>query len=211
MNLYMVNPLPLIFDDSESVDPASGGANQPARVMGERKLLIFTQQWTRHQLTVRAYLASFLGNSIAVDDCIQEVALVVWQKGPWEGDSSEFLGYCLACARRIALAARRQGGDSRLELFSPEAAILLADRVALQEQQDTTPPTERMDALRKCLQKINPEQRELLESRYSGGSKEELRELSKRAGKSMDVLYKSLERLREQLRACVERHQNPTE
>lgn len=189
--------------DNEPLDRAR--THLPALAETERKLLIFTQQWTLHQSTVRAYLASFLGNSIAVDDSLQEVAMVVWQKGPWEGDVSAFLGYSLACARRIALAARRKQGDTRMELLPPEAAIALADRVAFLEQQETVPPGERMHALRMCLEKLNPEHRELLESRYSGESKEELRGHSKRVGKSMDALYKTLERLRELLRACVKR------
>jgi hypothetical protein len=35
--------------------------------------------------------------------------------------------------------------------------------------------------------------------------------VAKRGGKSMDALYKTLERLRELLRACVERSHHPTE
>jgi RNA polymerase sigma-70 factor (ECF subfamily) len=183
----------------------------PSLAETERKQLVFTQQWTQHQAILRAFLASFLGNSIAVDDSLQEVALVVWQKGPWEVDASEFLAYSLACARRIALAACRKQGDIRLELLSPEAATLLADEVVFQEQQENSGPNELMRALRKCLEKVKPEHRELLESRYSGESKEELHLISKRVGKSMDSLYKTLERLRERLRACLERGQNPTE
>lgn len=205
----MSNPAPLTRD---------GGGNEPSRrpetalitslAEADQKLLGFTRQWTLHQPTVRAYLASFLGNSIAVDDALQEVALVVWQKGPWDGDASDFLGYCLACARRIALATRRKQGDSRMELLSPEAAVALADRVALLEQQETVPTGARLQALRECLGRLQPEHRELLESRYSGESKEELRGISKRAGKSMDALYKTLERLREVLRTCVKGGRN---
>jgi len=188
-----------------------GGAELPALAETERKQLVFTQQWTQHQATLRAYLASFLGNSMMVDDALQEVALVVWQKGPWEVDPSEFLAYSLACARRTALAASRKQGDIRLVMLSPEAATLLADEVVFQEQQENAAPNELMGALRKCLEKIKPEHRELLESRYSGESRGELQLTSKRVGKSMDSLYKTLERLRERLRACVERGQNPTE
>jgi len=205
----MATSFPLMFEDNRE-KPAKPAAGQlPALVTDERKLLLFSQQWTQHQPSIRAYLASFLGNSIAVDDALQEVAVVVWQKGPWESDASAFLGYCLACARRIALAARRKQGDTRMELLSPEAAAALADKVAFQEQQQAAPADERVHALRKCLEKIRPEQRELLESRYAGSSKEDLRELSKRGGKSMDAIYKTLERLRQLLRACVRRSKTP--
>lgn len=204
----MTHSVPLPFDDGGDEPAHRLGSALPSLAEGDRKLLVFTQLWTQHQSTVRAYLASFLGNSIAVDDALQEVALVAWQKGPWEGDTSAFLGYSLACARRIALAARRKQGDTRMELLSPQAATALADRVAFLEQQETVPPVERLHALRRCLEKLQPEHRELLESRYSGESKEELRGLSKRVGKSMDALYKTLERLRDLLRTCVKRGHN---
>lgn len=187
------------------------GARLASLAVSDRKLFVFGQLWTQHQSTLRAYLASFLGNSIAVDDALQEVALVVWQKGPWEEDASAFLGYCLACARRIALASRRKQRDNRMELLPPEAASALADRVAYLEQQETVPPGDRMHALQRCLDKMNPEHRELLESRYFGTSKEEFRGLAKRVGKSVDSLYKTLERLRGLLRDCVNREHHKTE
>ena len=207
----MATSLPLIFDDDGKVPSRRVGELVPGMPDTDRKLLVFTQQWTQHQPAMRAYLASFLGNSIAVDDALQEVALVLWQKGPWEGDPSAFLGYALACARRIALASRRKQGDPRMELLSPDAATALADRVALQEQQDSLPSGDRMHALRSCLEKLKPEHRELLELRYSGESKMALRTFSKRHGKSMEALYKTLERLRDVLRACLDRAKNPTE
>lgn len=207
----MVTSLPLMFEDGGNEPVKQSGSHLPALAVDERKLFVFTQLWTLHQGSVQAYLASFLGNSLEVDDALQEVAMVVWQKGPWDEEPAAFLGYCLACARRIALAARRKQGDNRLELLSPEVASALADRVAFQEQQEEAPSGERVLALRHCLKKVKPEQRALLESRYSGDSKDELRAFAKRGGKSMDALYKTLERLRELLRACVERGNYPTE
>jgi RNA polymerase sigma factor (sigma-70 family) len=198
--------------DGGAIEPSrESGLSLPALSAGDRKLMVFTRQWMLHQGSVQAYLSSFLGNTIDVDDAMQEVAVVVWQKGPWDEGESAFLGYCLACARRIALAVRRKRGDSRLQLLSPEVATALADRVAFQEQSEVAPSGERVQALRKCLEKIQPEQRALLESRYSGESKNQLSAFAKRGGKSMDALYKTLERLRELLRACVERNQHPTE
>lgn len=200
-----------MFDDAGDEPAKRAGELLPALAVDERKLLLFTQQWTLHQGSVQAYLASFLGNTTEVDDALQEVAVVVWQKGPHGEEPSAFLAYCLACARRIALAARRKQGNARLEVLSPEVAAILADRVAFQEQQEEAPSGERVLALRKCLKRIKPDQRALLESRYSGESKDELLAFAKRGGKSMDAIYKTLERLRELLRVCVERSHHPAE
>lgn len=201
-----------MFEDGGNESSLSA-RNSPLPTLPEadRKQLVFTEQWTRHQSSVRAYLASFLGNSIAVDDALQEVAMVVWRKGPWEEGDSAFLGYCLACARRIALAARRKRGDGRLELLSHHAATAVADQVAFLAHQEVSESGERMHALRICLEKISPEHRDLLFARYSGDSKSDLRELCKRGGKSMDSIYKILDRLRDLLRACIERGETTTE
>jgi RNA polymerase sigma-70 factor (ECF subfamily) len=207
----MANSFPLMVEDGEDLPPKSVEFHPPSLVDDGGKLVAFTRLWSQHQSSVRAYLASFLGNSIAVDDGLQEVALVVWQKAPWDGDSSAFLGYCLACARRIALATRRQLGDHRMVCFSPDVAAALADRVALLEQQSATSTDGRAEALRKCLEPMKPEHRNLLEARYSGASKEELREFAKQVGKSMEALYKTLERLRQLLRECVERRNKTAE
>jgi len=207
----MATSLPLMFEDSSNEPVKRTGSQLPALAVDERKLFVFTQLWTQNQGSIQAYLASFLGNSLEVDDALQEVAMVVWQKGPWDEEPSAFLGYCLACARRVALAARRKMADGRLEILSPEVAAALADRVAFLEQHEEAPSGERVLALRTCLKKIKPEQRALLKSRYSGESRDELKAFAKRGGKSMDALYKTLERLRELLRACVERSHHPTE
>jgi RNA polymerase sigma-70 factor len=207
----MATSLPLMLDDGGDEPAKHGGRTLPALVVDERKLLVFTQQWTLHQGSVQAYLASFLGNTPEVDDALQEVAVVVWQKGPQGEEPTAFLAYCLACARRIALATRRKQGSARLEVLSPEVAAALADQVAFQEQQEDAPSGERVLALRKCLKRIKPDQRALLESRYSGESRDDLRAFAKRGGKSMDAIYKTLERLRELLRDCVERSHHPVE
>jgi RNA polymerase sigma factor (sigma-70 family) len=184
-------------------------AELSALAPSDHKLITFTHLWSQHQVSIRAYLSSFLGNSIAVDDSLQEVALVVWQKGPWEKSPEDFMGYCLACAKRIAFSARRKEFDPRMEFLSPEVATALADHVALREQERPINNDARVITLRNCLQKIKPEHRDLLDCRYSGESKDELRAFSKRVGKSMDALYKTLERLRESLRDCMERDQHP--
>lgn len=191
----------LLAADTENLDSQLVAADT-------RKLRIFTEQWTRIQLPVRAYLASFLGNSVAIDDCIQEVAVVVWKKGPWEAGSPAFLGYTLACAKRVALAARRRQNDPRMQVLSPAAASALADTVVLQEQEESQELAARISSLRRCLAELQPVQRELLEARYSTHSATELSHHAAGAGKSMDCLYKKLERLREILRTCVNRRQS---
>lgn len=166
----------------------------------------FTVQWARTQLSVRAYLNSYLSDRSSVDDCIQEVALLAWKKGPRGTHESEpFLAFCLACAKRIAMAEVRKKYRNRSQLLSEETVASLADTVALMEQQEVREPVARISALQNCLDSLEPVPRRLLELRYSSKDHTALQKEAKATGKSMDAIYKKLERLRALLRDCVTR------
>jgi RNA polymerase sigma-70 factor (ECF subfamily) len=57
----------------------------------------------------------------------------------------------------------------------------------------------RHEALSKCLQKLNPRDRELLMTRYESG----VEEAARRTGRSLVAAYKALTRLRKLLHDCV--------
>jgi DNA-directed RNA polymerase specialized sigma24 family protein len=138
-----------------------------------------------------------------LDDCVQEVAVIAWKKGPMDEGDSAFLGHVLATARLIGLAAIRKKQDSRLQALSPEVAVALAEKVAAQEEAEQDSANQRLAALRQCLGKLEPEPRALLEARYFSEGGERVKAEAQRLGKSLDALYKKLERLRDLLRACV--------
>ncbi|MEO5715443.1 MAG: sigma-70 family RNA polymerase sigma factor [Luteolibacter sp.] len=166
----------------------------------------FTVQWSHAQLSVRAYLNSYLSDRSSVDDCIQEVALLAWKKGPRGTHESEpFLAFCLACARRIAMAEVRKKYRNRSQQLSEETVASLADKVALMEQQEVREPAARISALQNCMESLEPAPRRLLELRYSSKDQTALQKEAKATGKSMDAIYKKLERLRTLLRDCVTR------
>lgn len=165
----------------------------------------FSERWMRCQPVIRAYLSSFIPDPGMLDDCVQEIAIVAWRKGPLGVDHSVFQGHCLACARRIGLAALRRKGRDRLQFLSPDVAQVLADTVALRQSQPLISSPERVEALQHCLSQLKPDQRELIDLRYKGSGMESLPEEAKRLGKPVDALYKRLERLRDLLRKCVAR------
>lgn len=169
----------------------------------------FSDYWQQSQRSVRAYLASFLPDGSLLDDCVQEVALVAWQKGPLDEGEQAFLHHSLACARHIGMAARRKFHGDRLKLLSPDVAQALADAVetgvAPQE------PTDRVEALRHCIGRLSDDQQALIRLRYGDDGPGALSTEARRAGKPLETLYKRLERLRALLRECVTRQLNPSE
>ncbi|MBK1882809.1 sigma-70 family RNA polymerase sigma factor [Luteolibacter pohnpeiensis] len=171
----------------------------------------FTALWAEAQLSVRAFLTSYLSDRSVVDDCIQEVALLAWKKGPQDSTPEAFLGFCIACAKRIAMGEVRKKYRSKLRLLDPEIISSLADTVVSQELQETTPPVERLSALRRCMDKLGPEPRRLLETRYFSKDPTALKRIAESGGKSMDAIYKKLERLRSRLRDCVDAKSSQSE
>lgn len=169
----------------------------------------FSDYWQASQRSVRAYLASFVPDGSLLDDCVQEVALVAWKKGPLDDGDQAFLHHALACARNIGMAARRKFHGSRLQLLAPDVAQSLADAVAAQERSTPAEPTDRVEALRNCISKLTPDQQELIRMRYGDESPAALSDEAKRAGKNLLTLYKRLERLRSLLRECVTRQLSP--
>ncbi len=172
----------------------------------------FTLHWSRTQLSVRAFLTSFLSDRSSVDDCIQEVALLAWKKGPrGHAENEPFLAFCLACARRIGMAQVRKKYRNRFQMLSTETIASLADTVATMERQEMREASARISSLQSCLDSLEPGPRKLLELRYSSKDHTALQKEAKSTGKSMDAIYKKLERLRALLRDCVVRKSTLTE
>jgi len=187
---------------------AAGGEHALAGQDADR-MRRFSDYWQRSQRSVRAYLASFVPDGSLLDDCVQEVALVAWKKGPLDEGDQPFLHHALACARHVGMAARRKFHGSRLQLLAPDVAQSLADAVAAQERPASSEPTDRVEALRNCVGKLTPDQQELIRMRYGDDNPAALSDEAKRAGKNLLTLYKRLERLRSLLRECVTRQLSP--
>jgi RNA polymerase sigma-70 factor (ECF subfamily) len=164
----------------------------------------FNANWDQCRVSVRAYLSSLISNKSDVEDCVQEVALIAWKKGPSGEGQRAFLGHCLATARLIGLAAVRKHGKSRVQFLPPDVALALADEVTQQELAEPA-PVDRVAALRVCLARLDETQRQLLAMRYSDDGRARLDETARGQGKSPDAVYKKLERLRATLRECVSR------
>ncbi|WP_193213431.1 hypothetical protein [Luteolibacter marinus] len=196
-----------IADPSDRL-PAGGDTAVAAGEVALR-MQCFAEFWQGARPSVRAYLASFVPDGGILDDCVQEVALVAWKKGPLDKGSHDFLHHALACARHIGMAARRKIRADRLNLLAPDVAGSLADSVATLDP--VAGPSDRVLALRQCIGRLSADQQALIRRRYGDEGSAALAEEARRSGKSIDTLYKRLERLRGLLRDCVTRQLNHPE
>jgi RNA polymerase sigma-70 factor (ECF subfamily) len=154
-------------------------------------------QWTQAQPAVSAFLHAIVGNGAERDDCMQEVAMAVLESYDGYDPSRPFLPWVMGIAQRTAADSVRRRSRRPL-LLQPEAADALA--AAIVEVADLEHA--RMAHLADCIAKLEGQTREICELRYRRGLKPA--RIAEILGIQPNTAAKSLQRMREQLRACIE-------
>lgn len=154
----------------------------------------FVRLLIEHEPRVRSFLRGLLPTWNDVDEVIQEASLIAWRKfGEFE-QGTAFGGWFLTIARFEALKYRRRIARTPL-VFAEDVWTLLADE-ATDEAFEF-----RQQHLETCLEKLPPQQREVLLKAYSPGVV--MRELASHSGKTEQAFYKTIQRLRAVLLKCV--------
>jgi len=141
---------------------------------------------------LRRYLFVLGTEANRIDDLIQEVFLLVLEKGAEQRDPKAFGTFLRGCAKNMRLRELRSSSARR--------EVELADEVwhEATERSDV-----RVDALRRCTDELPPRGRKLLQATYTDGmGRAAAAEL---LGMRVDGVKTLLRRLRETLRQCVER------
>lgn len=157
--------------------------------------LDFVHLWTKSARRVHAYLLVLVMDWSDAEDLLQEVAAAAWEKFPDYDQSRDFLAWVNGIARHKALSSRRKTALF-LEL-TPELAELLEQEIlsespALQLQ---------LTALQDCVSKLKTRDRELLQLRYTPDVTIEM--IARRIQRSVAACYKALQRIHDQLFACM--------
>jgi RNA polymerase sigma factor (sigma-70 family) len=165
----------------------------------------FQSLWSAARVSLGSYLACFVPHRAMIEDCLQEVAVLAWQKAPKERGPDEFLAYCMGCAKRVAKVAIRKQRIGRLQFLEPDVAQSLADAIT-EQGPSMAESDQRLVALRHCLDQLDPAQREILDARYNRAESDSLKHEAERRRRTLDSIYKQLERIRTALRNCVTRN-----
>lgn len=133
----------------------------------------------------------------AADDIFQQVVLTALEHRGEIRDPDHLLAWALRAARHRAIDLGRK---KQLRPLSSDALDLL--------EADWGDPaaggcSDRVDALRRCVGKLNGPSRDLLQMKYSDGLTTAT--IAGRLGRSVDAVYQNLSRLHRSLRNCVAR------
>jgi RNA polymerase sigma-70 factor (ECF subfamily) len=155
----------------------------------------FVRLLLEHEPQVRSFLRGLLPAWNDVDEVVQEASLIAWRKFADFKQGTAFGGWFLTIARFEALKYRRRIARTPL-VFADDVWELLSEDVV----ENDTPQTYRQH-LESCLEKLNPEQRDVLLKVHSPGVV--MREVALQSGRSEQAFYKVIQRLRATLVACV--------
>jgi RNA polymerase sigma-70 factor (ECF subfamily) len=178
-------------------DAPPAPAEAPARPADAHRhfLTLFLQ----NQRRLYAYVLTLLPNRADADDVLQETSLVMWDRFDPTDPPADFLAW----ARRVAYhkvldffkKARR--ADARLGRLFVEKVAHAAGA------EDAGALDDRREALAACLEKLAPQDRELLARRFADGAT--TKSASEALGRSVEAVYKALAKVRRGLFECVQK------
>lgn len=151
----------------------------------------------RHQARLRGLVRCLLVRSADVDDVLQEINAVLWEKGSDYQPGSDFWAWASQIARFKALNHIRKYSRDRL-VFDDVLINGLADLACRRLEQSN----DRREALEKCLNELPPPQRQLIDLRYAGGHA--IESISQIIGRPQASIRQTLYRVRQILLACIE-------
>lgn len=162
------------------------------------------QRFVQHVAEITYFVLSLVPNPSEADDVVQETFLTVTAKANDFTDGTNFKAWVFAIARfKIREHWRKQNRES--SRLSDAAIELLAAEAA--EGEETRDDPELAGALAKCLKKLAPKARLLVESVYRDGMKP--REAAGQVGWTANAVYVALSRARLDLRNCLRKQLGP--
>ncbi len=159
----------------------------------------FVKELTNHQTSMLAYVRSLAPGGAGARDVLQEVNITLWQKRETFELGTNFKAWAFQTIRYHMLNHRRRLASQGWLVFDDD----LIERMAPRFEADPGELEERHLALRKCLLRLRPQDRELLHHRYATTAS--LQEYATRTHRSTGTLKAVLFNLRAALKRCIER------
>jgi RNA polymerase sigma-70 factor (ECF subfamily) len=151
----------------------------------------------RHQSRLRAFVRCLLVRASDVDDLLQDVNVVLWEKADEFQPGTDFWAWASQIARFKVLNHVRKLERERL-VFDAELLNKLADIASLRVRD----VDRRREALDHCLKELPPPQRQLIDLRYASGQSVE--SIAESIGRPAGSIRQTLYRIRRALQACIE-------
>jgi len=162
----------------------------------------FTRLWTANLPKIAAFVGSMVHEVSDREDVLQDCALAAMTSFERFDQRRSFPAWATGVARnQIRLYFRRKSKDPHI--FDDDSLDALVDAFAKIRPEEN----ERLPRLEHCVDKLDENARKLCEYRYAQNLKPAA--IAIQVGKTPNTVAKSLQRMRDQLRRCIERSPDP--
>lgn len=166
--------------------------------MSDSQHTIVMQEIAAHQPRLRAFIRCLLVNPRDVDDVLQEVNSLLWEKATDFQPGSSFWAWSSQVARFKVLNLVSRYDRERV-IFDQETINQMADVI----EERVASLEDRREALEVCLGKLPAGQRQLIDLRYSDG--QAIDRISETIGRPIGSIRQTLYRIRGLLLDCIQR------
>jgi len=168
-------------------------AHSPAREDAYER---FTALLVTYQPTILGFIRTLLPQTSEAEDLLQKTCLIAWQKFDQFDEATKFSTWaCQIAYFEVKNYLRTRARDRHV----------FCDEVLEQLAQEVPPDQDRLAAeraaLRKCVEALVPQERDLLAQAYAPGNT--VLQIAEKLGKSANSLYKRLDRIRRRLHTCI--------
>ena len=157
----------------------------------------FVQRLMASQSAMYAFIVSLLGGANDADDVLQETNMKLCRRCSQYDREQPFLRWAYTFARFEVMAYRKSKQRSRLVLDDELLANIAGELEKSAEDADY-----RLKMLERCIERLNPRQRELISARYGRG--EAVRDIAERLSRPENAIAALFYRLRKILADCVQ-------
>jgi RNA polymerase sigma-70 factor (ECF subfamily) len=158
----------------------------------------FVRLLTQHERRIYAYILSLVPRWADADEIQQETNVRLWEQFSEFDPSADFGAWACTIAHYQVLTFRKRAQREKRH-FSEHFLELV--RQESQSQADEL--ADRLAAMESCLDKLLPNQRNLLKQVYNG--KTTIKQIAQSLGRPIAGTYKTLARIREILHECIDR------
>jgi len=157
----------------------------------------FMELFLKHQRRIYGFILTLVPDRADADDLLQETCAFLWERFEEFEPGTNFGAWALSVARLKVLKSIEQ------KRYRPTPlADDLMTRIADEATRYADDADDRLDALRQCLDKLPPNDRELIRLRYNDEWRVE--DVAVSIGRSASAVYKSLHRIHNLLLLCIE-------
>lgn len=162
----------------------------------------FTRLWTSSLPKAAAFVGSMVHDVSDRDDVLQDTAVAAMSAFERYDPERPFAAWVIGIARnQVRLYLRRKSKDPHL--FDDDALDKLVHAFSEIQPEEN----DRLSRLEFCMEQLEGRARQICEYRYSHDLKPAV--ISQKMGLSPNTIAKALQRLREQLRTCIDTSPTP--